>query len=255
MLIGTRTPVQGPLPLTAILERCAKLRDAIALTPHVEDDQLHTFVANQSFIYAFNTYKAISLLLPDLYHESAAVVLRQLWEVSLNLHWILRDLANRSQDFCNFTLMEHRKVLQETGDAALLVDFDSLTAEFQSRFSYKDKRGKKRRHSSLATMNVHARSADLGEPWKTEYQLFYHLGSMHAHGAPGAVFHGVFLNMYGDTNIRESNVAGSLALMAADIMVRNVQLLADQGIVVDPDPVEQAFQDLRSIVPTDDRGT
>ena len=44
-----------------------------------------------SFVYAFNTYKALGLLLPELYHESGAVVFRQFWEVSLNLHWIERD--------------------------------------------------------------------------------------------------------------------------------------------------------------------
>ncbi len=98
LFVGTPTPAI-PLPLDEILEHYGVIRDALADTPFVESHDLPSLVANTSFVYAFNAYKAVSLLLPELYHESGAVVLRQLWEVSLNLHWVGADPEPRAQDF------------------------------------------------------------------------------------------------------------------------------------------------------------
>ena len=120
-------------PLQEMLEHYATIRDAVAGTPHVESHDLPTLVANTSLLYAFNTFKAISLLLPEIYHESGVVVLRQLWEVSLNLHWIAEDPVSRAQDFCGFTLVEHRKFINQSGDPQSLADFDTATKKFTER--------------------------------------------------------------------------------------------------------------------------
>src|SRR4051812_48485289 len=104
--IGSPGDGQPRLPCDKLLKRHELLRDATAATVHGEHTirpDLWPFVAIASFSYAFNAYKALGLILPHLYHESGAVVLRQLWEASLNLHWIERDPEERAQDFCNYT--------------------------------------------------------------------------------------------------------------------------------------------------------
>lgn len=85
LFIGSSTDDPIPLPLDEILKHHAEVRDATAQSMHMEHQvasDLATFVSMISFVYAFNTYKALGLLLPELYHESGAVVFRQLWEVS-----------------------------------------------------------------------------------------------------------------------------------------------------------------------------
>ena len=176
-----------------------------------------------------------------MYHESGAVVLRQLWEVSLNLHWIERDAANRAQDFCNFTVMEYRKLIQKSDDSILLNDFDDATDKFQSKFRYRDGRDRNKTRSSFATKNMHDRAVDLGDPWEPEYKLIYHLTSMHAHGAPGAVLHGIFQQQYSNPEIREQNSASLIAILAANVIVRDVELLARMNIIPDPSSVLKAF--------------
>ena len=238
-------PKQTPLPLPAILEHYAVIRDAIAGAGHVESRDLPTLVANTSFIYAFNAYKAISLLLPELYHESGAVVLRQLWEVSLNLHWIGVDPEPRAQDFCSFTTMEYRKLIQTSGDPKPLKDFDEATKRFQSNFRYQDRRGRKRTHGNFAAANIHDRATELGDPWDCEYELFYQLTSMHAHGAPGAVLHGMFQAIYPDPETRENNSASLIAILAIKLMVRNVELLVRLKIVPDAAGVMEAYKSFK----------
>ena len=76
LFVGFNTPNLPCLPLEDILEHHGAIRDAIAGTKHIEPTDLESLVAHFSFIYAFNTYKAIGLLLPELYYESGAVVLR-----------------------------------------------------------------------------------------------------------------------------------------------------------------------------------
>jgi hypothetical protein len=97
--------------------------------------------------------------------------------------------------------MEYRKVTQKSADSTTLNEFDDATDRCQSRFRYRDGHGKNRTHCSFATMNMHDRAVDLGDPWEREYKLVYHLTSMHAHGAPGAVLHGMFQQQYSNPEI------------------------------------------------------
>ncbi|MDP1563580.1 MAG: DUF5677 domain-containing protein [Pirellulaceae bacterium] len=255
LFVGTPTTAV-PLPLDEILEHYAVIRDALANTPHVESNDLSNFVANTSFVYALNAYKAISLLLPELYHESGAVVLRQLWEVSLNLHWVGVDPEPRAQDFCNFTLMEYRKLIQKSGDATPLQSFDDATERFQANFRYQDGRGRNRTHANFATSNIYDRAVVLGDPWEREYELVYHLTSMHAHGAPGAVLHGMFQAQYPNPEIRDRNSAALIAMLAIKVMVRNVELLVQLDIVPNATNVVEAFAAYQAaIAPSTDSTT
>lgn len=235
-------------PLREMLEHYATIRDAVAGTPHVESHDLPTLVANTSLIYAFNTFKAISLLLPEMYHESGAVVLRQLWEVSLNLHWIAEDPVLRAQDFCGFTLVEYRKQISQSGDTQSLADFDTATEEFQKQFRFNDKRGRDRIQKSFAAANIHDRAIELGEPWTSEYKLIYNLASMHAHGAPGAILHGMFLSTYPDSDDRENEASALVAIQAVEIMVRDVQLLARMNIIRETGPVLSSYDAFKKTI-------
>lgn len=175
--------------------------------------------------------------------------MRQLWEVSLNLHWIGIDPATRAKDFCGFTLVEHRKLICKSGDSKSLRDFDTATKKFQEQYRYDDKRGRNRIQNNFAAANIHDRAVELDEPWISEYKLIYDLASMHAHGAPGAILHGMFLAQYPDSDERENDAAAIVAIQAIRVIVRNVQLLVRMNVITDARAVlsaYDAFQDTLS---------
>ena len=234
LFIGQSGEEPVPLPFDELLGHYVAIRDAIANAVHREHDlepELKSLVPFQSFGYAFNNFKALGLLLPELYHESGAVVLRQLWEVALNLHWIEGDPDVRARAFCGFTVMENRKLLQKKGADDELADFDAATAAFQAQFRFHDRNGKERVYSDFAAKNVHDRARDLGDPWRTEYDLVYHLTSMHTHGAPGAILKGIFVASYSSPQVRERNSAALLAIIAMRVIVRCAQLLVRMGVL------------------------
>ena len=79
--------------LDDVLSQHEAVRDATTERVHGELDieyEPWPYIATLSFTYAFNAFKAGGLLLPQFYCEAAAAVLRQLWEVSLNVHWLER---------------------------------------------------------------------------------------------------------------------------------------------------------------------
>jgi hypothetical protein len=244
LFVGTCTGDPIPLPFDEILNHHADVRDATAQSMHADHDlapDLATFISMISFVYAFNTYKALGLLLPELYHESGAVVFRQLWEVSLNLHWIERDPLTRAQDFCNFTAMEYRKLIQKSGDASPLQDFDDATKKFQTKFHYRDAKGRNQKHCAFALKNIHDRADELGDPWKREYELVYHLASLHAHGAPGAILQPHFQQHYSMPEVRERNAVALIAIQSINVLVRDLHLLVRLGVVASCETVDKAF--------------
>lgn len=244
LFIGHCAGALVPLPFAELLEHHADVRDATARSIHIEHNlaaDLQTLVGMHSFVYAFNAYKAIGLILPELYHESGAVVFRQLWEVSLNLHWIECDPSVRAQDFCNFTVMENRKLIQKSGDSSQLQDFDDATNRFQAKFRYRDSKGRNQKHSDFAAKNIHDRAVELGDPWKKEYGLVYHLASLHAHGAPGAVLHAHFQQQYSAPEVRERNAAALIAMLSMNVLVRDLHVLVRMGIIPNCEEVDKAF--------------
>ncbi|MFH0980417.1 MAG: DUF5677 domain-containing protein [Planctomycetota bacterium] len=248
------------LPLDPLLARHAAVRVAVANAIHGGHDlepEMWPFVALQTFSYAFNIYKAIGMVLRELYHEAASAMVRQLWEVSLNLHWIECDPDRRVQDFCNFTTMEMRKTLvlaiernagrpdenRPSVDATILEDFDRAMARFQSRFQYRDRAGHKRRHDNFATSSIQTRSAELGDPWESEYRLVYRLTSMHAHGAPGAVLQQMFHAQSASREAKERDASALVALVSMKLLVRDLHLLVRQGVIPDSATADSAFDE------------
>jgi hypothetical protein len=127
--------------------------------------------------------------------------------------------------------MENRKLIVKSGNGAHLADFDNATAGYQAQFRFLDRKGKEQVNSDFAAKNIADRAIELGEPWKREYELIYHLTSIHTHGAPGAILHALFLQHYSSPEIRERNSAAFLAIVAIRVMVRLVHLLVRLGIL------------------------
>lgn len=243
LFVGNPTPIRPTLPFYKLMSHYSLIRDSIAETAHIDDYEPSVLVANASFIYAFNAYKAVSLLLPHSYHESAATVFRQLWEVSLNLHWLCRDLGKRSQDFLNFTMMEYRKLIQKTEGPESVAEFDNATRNNLNQFRFKDGKGRTRTHDNFSTKTIFERASEVGEPWKDEYSLVYHLTSMHAHGAPGAILHPIFASIYPDPDAREESKVALIAILSIKTMVRNVRLLKAVGVIPNDDSVIRLYQE------------
>ena len=235
------------LPFERILTIHSILSDEIGLLLHAEQDskpEIWPFIALASVSYAFNVYKSIGLLIPHFYHESGSVLVRQLWEVSLNLHWMERDPENRARDFGAFTVMEMRKTMQKTGASDSISDFDNATLRFQREFRFQDKSNKDRIHSSFATRNVEQKAGELGDPWKTDYNLLYHLMSMHTHGAPGAVLLQHFTAHSKDPAKKERNSTALVAYISMKIMVANIQLMVRSGILGSSASVDSVFKNV-----------
>lgn len=235
------------LPFDRILTAHPILRDEIGSLLHVEHDcnpELWPFIALASVSYAFNIYKSIGLVILHLYHESGSVLVRQLWEVSLNLHWMERDPENRPRDFGEFTVMEIRKSMQKTGSSTSISEFDDATMRYQQQFRFKDKNNKNQIHSSFAACNVEKRAGEIGDPWMTDYNLLYHLTSMHAHGAPGAVLLQHFTAHSKDPETKEKNSTALVAYISMKIMVANIRLMVRCGILKSSGSVDSIFGDV-----------
>ena len=233
-------------PVSKLLAQHVAVRDAVTEVVHGEMDlepKLWPYVAMLSFTHAFNTYKAIELVLPELYHEAASAMLRQLWEVSLNLHWMERDPDRRAQDFCNFTVMEFRKQLTKKAvkESIELKEFDEATKRFQEKFHFQDRHGRMRRHDNFSASTIESRSRELGDPWHGDSVSLYPLTSMQAHGAPGAILWPTFRGGPDSQKAADEKSAGLVALVSIRVLIRDVHLLVRQGLIPDATKVDQAW--------------
>lgn len=122
-------------------------------------------------------------------------------------------------------------------------EFDNSSQRFTSEFHYQDAKGKSRRAPNYADSSVEERARELGDPWKTDYSLFYSLASMHAHGAPGAVFQGHFTSNAKSPQQREEDSTGFIAYFSMRILMNALRLLARNGFIVDIQPAESVFAD------------
>ncbi len=237
-----------PLPCAEILEHYAKIRDSIAETGLLKDDTLFGLVAHTTFVYTFNTFKAIQLLLLERYHESASAILRQLWEVSLNFHWISEDPMQRSQDFCNYTCMEHRKLVEQSGQPELEA-FDSATLQAQGRFRFTNKNQKEATRDHFSIKSVRERAESLGGEWKHEYIWLFDLTSKHAHGSPSAILDAIFSNGDVDEESRRDDQSVALvAMYSIEIMNRNLCMLHEKGVIPDATQVKSAYGEFKEMM-------
>lgn len=181
-----------------------ELRDHVAEAIHgVHEKQLEPLFATvliQSFTHCFNTYKAIGLLLPDLYYESGCALLRIAWETSLNLAWVAVRPQERARAFMQFTVVEtHRfyetralecDALQDKAQAAAvrasLDEFDKTFASVLDEYRSTDK-ARRKLSQRFSSVSLDKLAAELGLPWSAEYRGIYPLLCSYAHGSPGVV--------------------------------------------------------------------
>ncbi|MEE9131037.1 MAG: DUF5677 domain-containing protein [Phycisphaerales bacterium] len=144
------------------------------------------------FQYAFNSYKAIDLLLPDLYYEQSSSLCRTLWETALHISWISDAPRERSRRFVQYTCVEYRRLLSriEADPQARRETLDAFDQQFErvlNDYRSRDKHGRLRLHGRATGVSVAELASSMGEPWSSEYQEFFPVWSMYTHGAPGAV--------------------------------------------------------------------
>jgi hypothetical protein len=211
--------------LNSIIDAHNELRDHIAEILHREHkhrlDPLYAIVLLQSFVYCFNTYKAIGLLIPEYYYEQASAVFRILWEATLNLAWVAKDPIPRAKLYCQFTVVEKRKFfLFKIGDAKRQGDYEAVKAaernllEFDASYGhvvedyrFKDRKGKRKLRSRFSGPTIEQTASELGGEWGKEYREVYPLLSFYTHATPGAI---LFPDVpSGDLTIENFQEAGS----------------------------------------------
>lgn len=144
--------------------------------------------------------------------------------------------------------MEYRKFIQKSGDATPLQSFDDATTGFQAKFHFQDRKGRNQKQSAFALKNIYGRAEELGEPWKKEYELVYHLASLHAHGAPGAILQPHFQQYYSSPEVRERNSVALIAIQSINVLVRDLHLLVRLGVIKTCADVDKAFADFQKIM-------
>ena len=199
--------------LDNVIQDYAEFRDHIAEAIHAEFElrvsPAFGLVLVKSFGYCFNTFKAIGLVLPELYYEQANALLRILWEAAANLAWVSVDQGARSKLFAQFTVVERRKFIQmrvneaqRLGPPEAVVRFEAELRAFDDAFGsvladyqYEDSKRRKKFRQRFSSPTLDAIIRDIGEPWLTEYRERYPLWCFYAHASPGAVlFPNPFLN-------------------------------------------------------------
>lgn len=95
----------------------------------------------KTFNFCFNTYKAIGLLLPDVYYEHGGALLRIMWEATLNLAWVAIGPIERSRAFLQFTVVETQRFrrnwvleLEAAGNLAGVVRAKQELADFERTY-------------------------------------------------------------------------------------------------------------------------
>jgi hypothetical protein len=192
------------IDLTAVLRLLEEFRDRIyeqSVGGIQVDRSLYAIVSMKLFGFAFNTYKAIGLLLPQHFYEQAGALYRTLWETAANFEWISRDPEQRSHEFLNFTLIEHHKFLRNSirtakrnhdPDAVVQVagelrDFEATVGRELREFQSIDRKGKLKWRYRFSGPSLETVIHEIGGEWLDEYDRDYHLGSTYAHGAPAGI--------------------------------------------------------------------
>lgn len=208
------------------------------------DNSLYTIVATKLFGFAFNTYKAVGLLLPQHFYEQGGALYRTLWETGANFEWVSRDPELRSHLFLNFTLIEHQNFLSNRirtakrshdAEAVLaltreLADFECLVRKELSEFESRDRKGKVRSRRRFSSPTLDEVIREIGGDWLDEYDRDYRLGSSYTHGAPS----GILFPMYHDpalTELWDLERSALMAIVTMHAMIRIDRLwLAHRGM-------------------------
>lgn len=149
------------------------------------ENNLFGIIALKAFVISFNSFKAIGLLLPKLYYESAAILVRSIWEHSLILHYMEVLPDDRVHQFAEFTLVEFVRNLSENQRT----EFEDLVAGRLAKYRL-SARPSKRRDSYIDTWSgksTYKIAKELDGDWLTEYRTTFHMGSTYTHPSPGAI--------------------------------------------------------------------
>ncbi len=186
--------------LKSMLSLYGEIRDLIARTnTEVELSQISRIYLVIS-VYAFNTYKAIGLLLPELYFEQGMALTRTLWETACHLHWICKDPEKRMHLYAGYTAVELRKNMnvsikraEKDGNQEERVAISKLKEEFEQglsrqfgRYQFENSKGKQSYFHNYCNMTTEQLANELGDEWVFEYETYWKMASAYAHGAPGA---------------------------------------------------------------------
>jgi hypothetical protein len=147
----------------------------------------YAYVLTGMFRYGFNTYKAIGLLLPDLYYEHAASLLRTLWEMTLDFHWIAKEPEERARQFLQFTVVEARKRVVAANDNEYVKRFDQAVTPVLKNYQYLDKKGRTQFFREFSNCPPAEMARELGGDWSKEYNRIYTLTCAYVHAAPSAI--------------------------------------------------------------------
>src|SRR6185436_4267147 len=133
--------------------------------------------------------------------EQSGVLLRILWEATMNLAWVAKDPPMRAKLYCQFTVVEKRKFflfkitearrLQNTHAVKVaeenLVEFDRAFQNVIVDYQFNDRKGKKKLRSRFSEPTIEQTACALGGVWEKEYRELYPLLSFYAHATPGAI--------------------------------------------------------------------
>ncbi len=190
------------MELEKVLQLHTRFRDWIY--EHVQEDvnienSLFGIIALKAFVVSFNSFKAIGLILPELYYESAAILVRSIWEHSLILHYMEALPDDRAHQYAEFTLVEFTRNLSDNQRT----EFEGIIASRLAKYRLSTKKSR-RRDSYMDTWSgesTYKIARELGGDWLTEYRTTFNLGSAYTHPSPGAI---LFSSTVDQTNASRS---------------------------------------------------
>jgi hypothetical protein len=187
------------------------------------ENSLFGTIAFKTFGVSYNLYKAVGLLLPELYYEAAAILVRSIWEHSLMLHYMESLPSERAQQFAEFTLIEFARQLPENERRK----FESVIADRLKKYQSSRSKQQDSYFDVWSGESVYKQAKALGGNWISEYKYIYRLGSAHVHPTPGAI---IFSGSNSTENIeqqikRDRDRTGIIALESVNHMRKLCQLV------------------------------
>lgn len=230
--------------LSTVIASHHDLRERIANSLQgieIEDISLYEFLILKSFGFCFNGFKAIGLLLPDLYYEFAFILLRTVWEDSLNTHWVSKDPELRSKQFLQFTTVELMKALKfvngNRDDNSIKIE--KFLKSYIEDYEVTDKRGKGRVANNFAKMTVQRRASELGNEWIGEYNIIFKFGSSYVHASPGVLISPIITESSTMKQIVDSDRTLMISIWSMAIMTKLYRLF---GAVFDKEDIDYIEQ-------------
>ena len=185
------------------------------------DQSLFSWILLKGLTAGFNTYKTIGIVLPEQYYEAGNILLRNLWECSLTLHFIERDPENRSGAFVEYTIVEFLNLLPPEHRA----EFEKIAEPRLEKYRLRAKPGRIKRKlmRNWSGKDVAQMAQELGPGWIKEYRLLYRLGSQSAHAAPGALlFTAVFDGVEGSASAKKEEQRTATVALSSILTMRTL---------------------------------